>query len=165
MNLYDLLSRVTFDDLVPTLNTLIIKENQLPYFKMAFDELRMMAPIVSDDIIDVQLDESYIYVDGCQDRWSNVLGKNITLDDEVKLADQVLTAHILWEITFFGFSEEEMKANIGRDYGDDLRSRQGCAGHSQRRHSALRRRSKVLQHGGNSKQRPRMLPQGPLYHR
>ena len=63
MKLYDLLSRVTFDDLIPTLNTLIIKENQLPYFKMAFDELRMMAPIVSDDIIDVQLDESYIYVD------------------------------------------------------------------------------------------------------
>ena len=119
MILYDLLSRVTFDDLIPTLNTLIIKENQLPYFKMAFDELRMMEPIVSDDIIDVQLDEPYIYVDGCQDRWSNVLGKNITLDDELKLADQVLAAHILWEITFFGFSEEEMKANIGRDYGDE----------------------------------------------
>lgn len=119
MKLYELLSKVSFDDLVPTLNTLIIKENQLPYFKMAFDELRMMAPIVSDDIIDVQMAESYIYVDGCQDRWSNVLGKNITLDDELKLADQVLAAHILWEITFFVFSEEEMKANIGRDYGDE----------------------------------------------
>ena len=119
MKLYELLSRVSFDGLVPTLNTLVIKENQLPYFKMAFDELRMMTPTINDDIIDVQLDESYIYVDGCQDRWSNVLGKNITLDDELKLADQVLTAHILWEITFFGFSEEEMKANIGRDYGDE----------------------------------------------
>lgn len=119
MKLYELLSKVSFDDLIPTLNTLIIKENQLPYFKIAFDELRMMAPIVSDDIIDVQLDESYIYVDGSQDRWSNVLGKNITLDDGLKLADQVLAAHILWEITFFGFSEEEMKANIGRDYGDE----------------------------------------------
>ena len=118
MKLYDLLSRVTFDDLIPTLNTLIIKENQLPYFKMAFDELRMMAPIVSDDIIDVQLDESYIYVDGCQDRWSNVLGKNIRLEKELPLTDQVLAAHILWEITFFGFSEEEMKANIGSNYGD-----------------------------------------------
>ena len=119
MKLYDLLSRVTFDDLIPTLNTLVIKENQLPYFKMAFDELRMMAPIVSDDIIDVQMAESYIYVDGCQDRWSNVLGKNITFDEELQLADQVLAAHILWEITFFGFSEEDMKANIGRDYGDE----------------------------------------------
>lgn len=95
MKLYELLSRVTFDDLIPTLNTLIIKENQLPYFKMAFDELRMMAPIINDDIIDVQMAESYIYVDGCQDRWSYVLGKNITLDDELKLADQVLAAHIL----------------------------------------------------------------------
>ena len=119
MKLYDLLSRVTFDDLIPTLNTLIIKENQLTYFKMAFDELRMMAPIINDDIIDVQMAESYIYVDGCQDRWSNVLGKNITFDDELKLADQVLAAHILWEITYFGFDEEEMKANIGRDYGDE----------------------------------------------
>ena len=119
MRLYELLSRVTFDDLVPTLNTLIIKENQLPYFKMAFDELRMMVPIINDDIIDVQMAESYIYVDGCQDRWSNVLGKNITFDEELQLADQVLAAHILWEITFFGFGEEEMKANIGRDYGDE----------------------------------------------
>ena len=119
MKLYELLSRVTFDGLVPTLNTLVIKENQLPYFKMAFDELRMMTPTINDDIIDVQMAESYIYVDGCQDRWSNVLGKNITLDDELQLADQVLAAHILWEITFFGFSEEEMKANIGRDYGDE----------------------------------------------
>ena len=119
MKLYDLLSRVTFDDLIPTLNTLIIKENQLPYFKIAFDELRMMVPIINDDIIDVQMAESYIYVDGCQDRWSNVLGKNITFDEELQLADQVLAAHILWEITFFGFSEEEMKANIGRDYGDE----------------------------------------------
>ena len=123
MKLYELLSKVSFDGLVPTLNTLVIKENQLPYFKMAFDELRMMTPTINDDIIDVQLDESYIYVDGCQDRWSNVLGKNITLDNELKLADQVLAAHILWEITFFGFSEEEMKASIGRDferdYGDE----------------------------------------------
>lgn len=119
MKLYNLLSRVTFDSLVPTLNTLIIKENLLPYFKMAFDELRMMPPTINDDDIDVEMAESYIYVDGCQDRWSNVLGKNITLDGELKLADQVLVAHILWEITFFGFSEEEMKANIGRDYGDE----------------------------------------------
>lgn len=31
MKLYELLSRVTFDELVPTLNTLIIKDNQLPH--------------------------------------------------------------------------------------------------------------------------------------
>ena len=119
MKLYELLSRVTFDDLVPTLNTLIIKENQLPYFKMAFDELRMMAPTINDDDIDVEMAESYIYVDGCQDNWANVLGKNIIFDDDLQITVQVLAAHILWEITFFGFSEEEMKANIGRDYGDE----------------------------------------------
>lgn len=119
MKLYDLLSRVTFDDLIPTLNTLVIKENQLPYFKMAFDELRMMAPTINDDDIDVEMAESYIYVDGCQDNWANVLGKNIIFDDDLQITVQVLAAHILWEITFFGFSEEEMKANIGRDYGDE----------------------------------------------
>ena len=119
MKLYELLSRVTFDGLVPTLNTLIIKENQLPYFKMAFDELRMMTPTINDDDIDVEMAESYIYVDGCQDNWANVLGKNIIFDDDLQITVQVLAAHILWEITFFGFSEEEMKANIGRDYGDE----------------------------------------------
>jgi hypothetical protein len=59
MKLYELLSRVTFDDLKPTLNTLIIKENQLPYFKMAFDELRMMTPTINEENIDVQLAASY----------------------------------------------------------------------------------------------------------
>ncbi|MBQ8810716.1 MAG: hypothetical protein IJZ70_00185 [Bacteroidales bacterium] len=119
MKLYELLSRVTFDDLVPTLNSLIIKENQLPYFKMAFDELRMMAPTINDDDIDVEMAESYIYVDGCQDNWANVLGKNIIFDDDLQITLQVLAAHVLWDITFFGFSEEEMKASIGQDYGDE----------------------------------------------
>ena len=118
MKLYELLSIVTFDDLVPTLNTLIIKENQLPYFKMAFDELRMMAPTIDEDYIDVDSTDSYIIVEGCQDSWADVLGKNIRLEKELPLTDQVLAAHILWEITFFGFSEEEMKANIGSNYGD-----------------------------------------------
>ena len=119
MKLYELLSKVSFDGLVPTLNTLIIKENQLPYFKMAFDELRMMAPTIDEDYIDVDSTDSYIIVEGCQDSWADVLGKNIRLEKELPLTDQVLAAHILWEITFFGFSEEEMKANIGRDYGDE----------------------------------------------
>ena len=119
MKLYELLSRVSFDGLVPTLNTLVIKENQLPYFKMAFDELRMMAPTIDEDYIDVDSTDSYIIVEGCQDSWADVLGKNIRLEKELPLTDQVLAAHILWEITFFGFSEEEMKANIGRDYGDE----------------------------------------------
>lgn len=119
MRLYELISRVTFDDLIPTLNTLIIKENQLPYFKIAFDELRIMAPTINDDNIDVQMAESYIYVDGCQDNWANVLGKNIRLDQQLQITEEVLAAQILWEITFFGFSEDEMKENIGRDYGDE----------------------------------------------
>ena len=119
MKLYELLSKVSFDGLVPTLNTLVIKENQLPYFKMAFDELRMMAPTIDEDYIDVDSTDSYIIVEGCQDSWADVLGKNIRLEKELPLTDQVLAAHILWEITFFGFSEEEMKANIGRDYGDE----------------------------------------------
>ena len=104
MKLYDLLSRVTFDDLVPTLNRLIIKEYQLPYFKIAFDELRMMTPTHNDDNINVQLAESYTYVDGCQDNWANVLGKNIIFDDDFQITVQVLAAHILWEITFFVFT-------------------------------------------------------------
>ena len=121
MKLYELLSRVTFDSLVPILNTLIIKENQLPYFKMAFDELRMMRPTVNDELIDVQMTESHIYVDGCQDNWVKVLGKNIRSDLQLQITEEVLAANILWEITFFGFSEEEMKENIRRDYGDEPR--------------------------------------------
>lgn len=121
--LYELYARLSFDDLVPTLKNICEKEprkitGQLPHFKMAFDELRMIEPEINDNTIDVDSAESFICVEGCQDHWNIVLGKIINLESGVRLSDSEMAAHILWEITFFGYSEDEMMESIGQEYGD-----------------------------------------------
>ena len=108
--IYELLSRVTFDDLIPTLKQILkmdesIIEGQLPYYKGAFDELCMTKPIVSDKHIEVSSTDGFISVRGCQDYWNKVLGKLINLEEGLIIPDCELSAHILWEITYFGFSE------------------------------------------------------------
>ena len=70
--IYELLSRVTFDDLIPTLKQILkmdesIIEGQLPYYKCAFDELCMTNPIVSDNHIEVSSADGFISVWGCHD--------------------------------------------------------------------------------------------------
>ena len=109
--IYELLSRVTFDDLIPTLKQILkmdepIIEGQLPYYKCAFDELCLTKPIVSDKHIEVSSTDGFISVRGCQDYWNKVLGKIIKLEEGLIIPDCELSAHILWEITYFGFSEE-----------------------------------------------------------
>ena len=109
--IYELLSRVTFDDLMPTLKQILkmdepIIEGQLPYYKGAFDELCLTKPIVSDKHIEVSSTDGFISVRGCQDYWNKVLGKLINLEEGLIIPDCELSAHILWEITYFGFSEE-----------------------------------------------------------
>ena len=109
--IYELLSRVTFDDLIPTLKQILkmdesIIEGQLPYYKCAFDELCLTKPIVSDKHIEVSYTDGFISVRGCQDYWNKVLGKLINLEEGLIIPDCELSAHILWEITYFGLSEE-----------------------------------------------------------
>ena len=109
--IYELLSRVTFDDLIPILTQILkmdesIIEGQLPYYKCAFDELCLTKPIVSDKHIEVSSTDGFISVRGCQDYWNKVLGKLINLEEGLIIPDCELSAHILWEITYFGFSEE-----------------------------------------------------------
>jgi hypothetical protein len=121
--LYELLERLSFDEPVPTLKKICEKDprkitGQLPHFKMAFDELRMIEPEINDNTINVGLTESFICVEGCQDYWNTVLGKIINLESGIVLSDSELAVHVLWEITFFGYSEDEIIESIGQEYGD-----------------------------------------------
>lgn len=123
VRLYELFARLSFDELVPTLRTICESDprkitSQLPHFKMAFDELRMIEPEINNNTIDVDSAESFVCVEGCQDHWNIVLGKIINPESGVTLSDSELAAHILWEITFFGYSEDEMMESMGQEYGD-----------------------------------------------
>ena len=116
---HELLSRVTFDDLVPTLKVIceskpFPKTGLLPQFKRAFDELGQIEPIDSDEIIFVDRCESFICADVSDEPWNKVLGKRIRLEEGLILSDGELCAHILWDLTYFGFGEEDIQGHIHR---------------------------------------------------
>lgn len=120
MTLSELLHSVSFDDLTPTLKEVYGVETDIYAYREAFDELNLLRPIGRDDgIIKVYRDEEehYIGVSGCNDIWENLLDLNIHVEEGIRLDDNALAAYILWELTFYGFSQEEQSSfieNLGR---------------------------------------------------
>ena len=120
MTLSELLHSVSFDDLIPTLKEVYGVETDIYAYREAFDELNLLRPIGRDDgIIKVYRDEEehYIGVSGCNDIWENLLDLNIHVEEGIQLDDNALAAFILWELTFYGFSQEEQSSfieNLGR---------------------------------------------------
>ena len=120
MTLSELLHSVSFDDLIPTLKEVYDVETDIYAYREAFDELNLLRPIGRDDgIIKVYRDEEehYIGVSGCNDIWENLLDLNIHVEEGIRLDDNALAAYILWELTFYGFSQEEQSSfieNLGR---------------------------------------------------
>ena len=120
MTLSELLHSVSFDDLTPTLKKVYDVETDIYAYREAFDELNLLRPIGRDDgNIKVYRDEEehYIGVSGCNDIWENLLDLNIHVEEGIRLDDNALAAYILWELTFYGFSQEEQSSfieNLGR---------------------------------------------------
>lgn len=120
MTLFELLHKVSFDDLMPTLKEVYDVDTDIYAYREAFDELNLLRPIgQSDGNIEVYRDEEehYIGVSGCNDNWEDLLDSNISVAEDIRLDDNALAAYILWELTFYGFSQEEQSSfivNLGR---------------------------------------------------
>ena len=120
MTLFELLHRVSFDDLIPTLKEEYDVDTDIYAYREAFDELNLLRPTgQGEGEIKVYRDEEehYIGLSGCNDRWENLLDLNIRVEEGIRLDDNALAAHILWELTFYGFSQEEQSSfivNLGR---------------------------------------------------
>ncbi len=113
MTLSELLCNVSFDDLIPTLKDVYDVDSDLYAYREAFDELNLLRPTgQGDGEIKVYRDEEehYIGVSGCNDIWENLLELNIRVEDGIRLDNNALAAYILWELTFYGFSQEEMSS-------------------------------------------------------
>ena len=113
MTLSELLCNVSFDDLIPTLKDVYDVDSDLYAYREAFDELNLLRPTgQGDGEIKVYRDEEehYIGVSGCNYIWENLLELNIRVEDGIRLDNNALAAHILWELTFYGFSQEEMSS-------------------------------------------------------
>lgn len=78
-------------------------------FKMAFDRLCPTEPLVDDGTaINVEMTD---YEDGnppvlsmhcCNDsEWNQMLGRNVTVSDDVVASDEEIVAVMLWELTYY----------------------------------------------------------------
>ena len=76
MTLYELLHKVSFDELIPTLEG-VYDVKDIYSYREAFDELMLNeAAGQTDGVIELSRDEddeNWIHVTGCDDCWSEVL--------------------------------------------------------------------------------------------
>ena len=119
---FELFRMVSFDDLKPTLAKVYGVKGDMHAYHEAFDELNLTVPAVDEDgeiyvrfgtcvMDDGGLcgdDDCEINVDGCDCAWEDVLGCKIDIEDGIRLSDGALAAHILWEMTFYRFSQDDV---------------------------------------------------------
>lgn len=133
MTLKELITQVSFDELLPTLKTLIRgNENSLFAFREAYDLLRTMEPnpeykgkVEISWSGDSGEEENYqkgeddvlcvCYLD--DDAWENELAKELVIDKSVNASLAEIAANCLWEITFYGFSPKEITHTFDRMLG------------------------------------------------
>ena len=115
MKLKELFDKYTFDDIVPFLKKMIADHpDALPDFRAAFDELRRMEPSKEDcgeTLIKEFSDKDGNIVDNpvcwyLGDTWGACLAKRVVIDGDVPLDECYVLAACLWEMTFYGFSNE-----------------------------------------------------------
>ena len=126
MTLKELIAQVSFDELLPALKTMTRgNENSLYAFREAYDRLRLMEP-ASDIEGEVHVgwhggmveEDKWIGVSGLSgDYWCKNLSKEIIVEEGIQLTSYELAAHCLWEITFYGFSEDEISNTFDRMLG------------------------------------------------
>ncbi len=107
MKLRELISRVEFDRIIPTLRTYDNMDGQIIHYKEAYDELRTITANDTEHVISINLSEGYVSVYGCGELWETCLGSEIIIGEELTLTEEEILAHIMWEITFYGYSSRE----------------------------------------------------------
>ena len=120
MTLQEIFRKVEFDDVASIL--LSIDERMagsLTSAREAFDEVRLLtpAPKENDQIItlDYQEDNSHeaSWVNWCDDdKWPVLAARTIDQSDLRETSDARIAALCLWEMTFDGFSEEDIEDEI-----------------------------------------------------
>ena len=115
MTLYDLFHKVSFDEVVPYLLPLLGDHTSVLHnFRESFDLIRLYEPVkgFAEEVFlrhvdpEVRKGEMLVrFVDG--DTWPHALAKEVVFEDDEKIADADIVANSLYEMTFYGFSEEE----------------------------------------------------------
>ena len=117
MTLFELLHNVSFDELITTLKG-VYDVKDIYSYREAFDELMLNeAAGQTDGVIELSRDEddeNRIHVTGCDDCWNEVLASRIQIEDRLSFSDAELASRILWEMTYWGFSEDDTPSFMER---------------------------------------------------
>ena len=132
MILKELFDRVTFDQLLPYLLPRIEgHEDNIHHFREAYDLISLYRPIqgfattvwITDDgEVDNAFHIGVRFLDG--DTWPHSLAKEVIFEEGVSFNEAEVLAACLWEMTFFGYSEEEITGEgdeIGFSYAPKWR--------------------------------------------
>ncbi|GEM_PF-2033404 len=116
MKLKELFDKYAFDEILPYLKAIEPeREDSMYQFREAYDLLRHMEPS-KEDCGEVKLEWSsdecyegkYVMVYNLAgDYWENNLAKEVVLSEDLQISEMEIAANCLWEITFFGFGQEE----------------------------------------------------------
>ena len=133
MTLKELVMQVSFEELLPYLKAMIKgHDNSLYAFREAYDRLRLMEPnpeyqgeVQISWSGDIDEEENYqpgeddvlaiCYLD--DDVWENELAKELIIHKNVDVSLAEIAANCLWEITFYGFSPNEISQTFDRMLG------------------------------------------------
>ena len=130
MTLRELVETCNFKDLHPILLQLCDGyEGNIPYYKVIFDGLRFRKFIPSNDIIRIQKDDEFSTEDKilyhvnmfCPDEQKTYgfcgmrdenLSMEVVLNEGISLSNAEIVANCIWEMTFHGFTDEEIQERI-----------------------------------------------------
>ena len=132
MTLKELLDKVDFDSLIPYLKSYGKRyANTIYGFREAYDILRNMEPSADfeGEAMVRWSGEAYgnnqwigvFHLDG--DIWEDALAKRIVIGENVNLTMEEIAAKCLWEITFYGFSPNEITKTFDEMHGAEKRNR------------------------------------------
>ena len=132
MTLKELLDKVDFDSLIPYLKSYGKRyANTIYGFREAYDILRNMEPSADfeGEAMVRWSGEAYgnnqwigvFHLDG--DIWEDALAKRIVIGENVNLSIEEIAAKCLWEMTFYGFSPNEITKTFDDMLGAEKRNR------------------------------------------
>ncbi len=124
MTYKELLCSLSFDDIAPCLKKYLREGDRLADYKIHFDMLRMLEPVLSGDDDDRYKVISVKRYEPCENEelpegildawpiegklWKNSLAKEVVVDEGLEVSNAEVAACCLWHSSFYGFVEEDL---------------------------------------------------------
>ena len=118
MKLFELMHQVDFDSMLPTLRKDLKVKSGIYSYREAFDELMLLIPSNEEGEITIcrNKEQGWIEVNVNDYSWENDLNFEVNIEDGLSLNKDQLAAYILWELTYYGFSQKEIEQSFSSNF-------------------------------------------------